>query len=157
MSEHNSSEATFNLQRVYTKDISFEAPNSPYIFQQDWQPAVNLELDVSSTKLADDIFEVVLRTTVTVKIKEETAFLCEVQQAGLFHITGLDNEQLGHCIGSYCPNLLFPYARECVSSLVTRGTFPHLNIAPMINFDALYMQQLQKQAEAQQNAPHQDA
>ncbi|OBU12762.1 protein-export chaperone SecB [Morganella psychrotolerans] len=152
MSEQQNSEMSFNIQRVYTKDISFEAPNAPAVFQQDWQPEVKMDLDTGSTKLADDIYEIVLRVTVTATLGEETAFLCEVQQAGIFTIGGLEGTQLAHCLGAYCPNVLFPYARECIANLVGRGTFPQLNLAP-VNFDALFMSYLQQQEEQQAAAP----
>ncbi len=144
MSEQNNSEMTFQIQRVYTKDISFEAPNAPQVFQKEWEPEVKLDLDTASSQLADGIFEVVLRVTVTATVGEETAFLCEVQQAGIFTIAGIEGTQLAHCLGAYCPNILFPYARECISGLVSRGTFPQLNLAP-VNFDALFMNYLQDQ------------
>lgn len=146
MSEQNSPEIDFQIQRIYTKDVSFEAPNSPVIFQKEWQPEVKLDIDSSSSKLADSLYEVVLRVTVTATIEDETAFLCEVQQAGIFIVSGFDDEQLAHCFGAYCPNILFPYVRECISSLVNRGTFPQLNLAP-VNFDMLYMNHLQQQVE----------
>ncbi|WP_029685065.1 protein-export chaperone SecB [Tatumella saanichensis] len=144
MSEQNNSEMTFQIQRVYTKDVSFEAPNAPQVFQKEWEPEVKLDLDTASSQLADGIFEVVLRVTVTATVGEETAFLCEVQQAGIFTIAGIEGTQMAHCLGAYCPNILFPYARECVSGLVSRGTFPQLNLAP-VNFDALFMSYLQEQ------------
>lgn len=144
MSEQNNSEMTFQIQRVYTKDISFEAPNAPQVFQKEWEPEVKLDLDTASSQLADGIFEVVLRVTVTATVGEDTAFLCEVQQAGIFTIAGIEGTQLAHCLGAYCPNILFPYARECISGLVSRGTFPQLNLAP-VNFDALFMNYLQEQ------------
>ena len=152
MSEQPNTEMSFNIQRVYTKDISFEAPNAPAVFQQDWQPEVKMDLDTGSTKLADDVYEIVLRVTVTATLGEETAFLCEVQQAGIFTIGGLEGTQLAHCLGAYCPNVLFPYARECIASLVGRGTFPQLNLAP-VNFDALFMSYLQQQEEQKTAAP----
>ncbi|WP_298773443.1 protein-export chaperone SecB [uncultured Shewanella sp.] len=138
----------FNIQRIYTKDISFETPNSPAVFQKEWSPEVKLDLDTRTEKLADDVYEVVLSLTVTAKNVDETAFLCEVQQAGIFSITGLTEPQLAHSLGAYCPNVLFPYARETVGSLVGRGTFPQLNLAP-VNFDALFAQHMQQQQEAQ--------
>ncbi|WP_299008688.1 protein-export chaperone SecB [uncultured Shewanella sp.] len=138
----------FNIQRIYTKDISFETPNSPAVFQKEWSPEVKLDLDTRTEKLADDVYEVVLSLTVTAKNGDETAFLCEVQQAGIFSITGLTEPQLAHSLGAYCPNVLFPYARETVGSLVGRGTFPQLNLAP-VNFDALFAQHMQQQQEAQ--------
>ncbi|WP_163934015.1 protein-export chaperone SecB [Paraferrimonas sp. SM1919] len=137
----------FNIQRVYTKDISFETPNSPAIFQKEWNPEVKLDLDTRSNKLAENVFEVVLTLTVTASIGEETAFLAEVQQAGIFSIEGLTEQQLAHSLGAYCPNVLFPYARETVSNLVNRGTFPQLNLAP-VNFDALFAQYVQQSQQA---------
>ena len=145
MSEQNPIEMTFQTQRIYTKDISFESPKSPYVFQQDWQPEIKLDLDTSSSQLAEHIYEVVLRVTVAAKLGEETAFIAEVQQAGIFSVEGIEGPQLAHCLGAYCPNLLFPYARECVGSLVARGTFPLLTLAP-VNFDAMFMNYLQQQA-----------
>ncbi|MGV3345783.1 protein-export chaperone SecB [Enterobacteriaceae bacterium LUAb1] len=156
MSEQQTSDLSFQIQRVYTKDISFEAPNAPQIFQKDWQPEIKLDLDTASAQLADDVFEVVLRVTVTASIKEETAFLCEVQQAGIFSVGGIDRDQIAHCLGAYCPNILFPYARECITSLVTRSTFPQLNLAP-VNFDALFMSYLQQQQAGEAQAAPQDA
>jgi preprotein translocase subunit SecB len=142
----------FNIQRIYTKDLSFETPNSPAVFQKEWNPEVKLDLDTRSTKISDDVFEVVLSLTVTAKNGEETAFLCEVQQAGIFSIVGLTEPQLAHSLGAYCPNVLFPYARELVGSLVGRGTFPQLNLAP-VNFDALFAQYVQQRQEAGAQAP----
>lgn len=154
MSEHNNTEMNFQIQRIYTKDISFEAPNAPQVFQKEWQPEVKLDLDTASSQLAEGVFEVVLRVTVTATMEEETAFLCEVQQAGIFAIGGIEGTQMAHCLGAYCPNILFPYARECITSLVSRGTFPQLNLAP-VNFDALFMNYLQQQSE--EGTPQQDA
>ncbi len=154
MSEHNTNEMQFQIQRVYTKDVSFEAPNAPQVFQKEWEPEVKLDLDTASSQLADEVFEVVLRVTVTASVGEETAFLCEVQQAGIFTISGIEGTQMPHCLGAYCPNILFPYARECITSLVSHGTFPQLNLAP-VNFDALFMNYLQQQGEGAE--PHQDA
>lgn len=144
MSEQQNQEMTFQIQRIYTKDISFEAPNAPQVFQKEWQPEVKLDLDTSSNTLAENVYEVVLRVTVTASMDNETAFLCEVQQAGIFTVEGIEGTQLAHCLGAYCPNVLFPYARECITNLVSRGTFPQLNLAP-VNFDALFMNYLQQQ------------
>jgi preprotein translocase subunit SecB len=141
----------FAIQRVYVKDISFETPNSPAIFQKEWAPEVKLDLDTSSNKLGDGVFEVVLALTVTATIGEETAFLCEVQQAGIFTLAEMEEGQMAHMLGAFCPNILFPYAREAVSSLVNRGTFPQLNLAP-VNFDALFAQYVQQRAAQQADA-----
>ena len=155
MSEQNNTEMSFQIQRIYTKDVSFEAPNAPQVFQKEWEPEVKLDLDTASTLLADDVYEVVLRVTVTATVGEDTAFLCEVQQAGIFSVAGIDGNQMAHCLGAYCPNILFPYARECITSLVSRGTFPQLNLAP-VNFDALFMNYLQQQS-GEGAIPQQDA
>jgi len=139
----------FSIQRIYVKDVSFEAPLAPAIFRKEWQPAIQLDLDTRSDKLDEHAFEVVLSLTVTARLDEEVAFLCEVQQAGVFVVPAADELQLAHMLASFCPNILFPYARETVASLVSRGTFPQLNLAP-VNFDALFAQYLQKrQADAQ--------
>lgn len=156
MSEQNNTEMNFQIQRVYIKDISFEAPNAPQVFQKDWQPEVKLDLDTASNVLADNVYEVTLRVTVTATLENETAFLCEVQQAGIFTIDGIEGTQLAHCLGAYCPNILFPYARECITSMVSRGTMPQLNLAP-VNFDALFMNYLQQQQSDEGEQEHQDA
>jgi preprotein translocase subunit SecB len=135
----------FAIQRIYTKDVSFESPAGPAIFQKDWQPEIKLDLDTRSNKLTDDTYEVILALTVTAKLGEEVAFLCEVQQAGIFTVGNMPEPQIAHTLGSFCPNTLFPYAREVVSSLVSRGTFPQLNLAP-VNFDALFASYVQKRA-----------
>jgi preprotein translocase subunit SecB len=139
----------FNIQRIYVKDISFECPNSPEVFKKEWAPEVSMDIDTKSKKLEEGVYEVTLSLTATAKIGEEVAFLCEVKQAGIFAVSQLEGTQLAHCLNAFCPNILFPYAREAVSSLVTRGTFPQLNLAP-VNFDALFQQAMQnKQAEAE--------
>lgn len=143
MLEQNNNKMVFQIQRIYTKDVSFESPNSPKIFQQELQHEIKLDLDTAFKQLADKIYEVVLRVTVTATVGNESAFLCEVQQAGIFSISGIDGTQMAHCLGAYCPNILFPYARECITSQVSRGTFPQLNLAP-VNFDTLFMNCLQK-------------
>lgn len=143
--EAQASEQQFGIQRIYTKDVSFETPNSPSIFQSEWKPEVNLEIGTKTTKLQDDTHEVELNLTATVKSSDKTAFLVEIKQAGIFTIRNLENEQLSHLLGSFCPNILFPYAREAISSIVNRGGFPPLYLAP-INFDALYAQQQSQQA-----------
>jgi len=145
-------QAQFAIQRVYTKDVSFETPNSPAIFQKEWKPEVKLDLDTRSNKLADDTYEVVLAVTVTVTVEEQTAFLAEVQQAGVFTIGNMPEAQLAHMIGAFCPNTLFPYARETVANLVNRGSFPQLNLAP-VNFDALFASYVQQRAAEQEAAP----
>lgn len=145
----------FAIQRIYVKDLSFETPNSPAIFTKEWKPEVKLDLDNKSTKLEDGMYEVVLSVTVTATVEGQTAFLCEVQQAGIFAIGNMPEAQIAHMLGAFCPNTLFPYAREAVSNLVNRGTFPALNLSP-VNFDALFAQYLQ-QAKAQAEGQKLDA
>ena len=137
----------FSLQRIYVKDLSFEAPKSPEIFRQEWAPSVALDLNTKHKALEGDFHEVVLTLSVTVKTGEEIAFIAEVQQAGIFLIKGLDAASMSHTLGAFCPNILFPYAREALDSLVTRGSFPALMLSP-VNFDALYAQELQRQQQA---------
>ncbi len=147
----------FNIQRIFTKDISFESPNAPAIFTKEWKPEIKLDIDTSTNKLDESVFEVVLSVTVTASLGEETAFFCEVQQAGIFAIGEMPDQNKAHMLGSYCPNLLFPYARETISNLVNRGTFPPLNLAP-VNFDAIFAAYMQKRVqEAQGDAPKMDA
>jgi len=143
------SQRQFAIQRIYTKDASFESPNAPEVFRQEWQPAHELNLNTRANKLGDGTYEVVLTTTVTTKLGDKTAFLVEVHQAGIFSVTGFSEQELGPLLGAYCPNLLFPYAREVVSDLVTKGSYPQLILQP-VNFDALFAQHQQQAAERQQ-------
>lgn len=140
-------EQQFIIQRIYVKDVSYEAPNSPGIFTQEWNPDTNLDLNTQVNTLADDNYEVELSITITVKSNGKTAFLVEVTQGGVFFITGYAPEQLNHLLAAYCPNILFPYAREVIASLVSKGSFPELHLSP-INFDALYARQVEGQAAA---------
>jgi len=140
-------EPQFNILRIYLKDVSFEAPNSPSIFTHDFKPEVNLQLNSSASDQEDGIYEVVLNITVTSKQGDTTGFLVDVQQAGIFSFKGFDDTQKNSMLGSYCPSTLYPFAREAISDLVVKGGFPPLLLAP-INFDALYAQNL-GQVEAQ--------
>jgi len=163
MAEENNTEAAagaeqeapqqqFNVQRIYLKDLSYEAPLGVEAFKQQWQPKVNQELNTKTNKIDDSNYEVVLTLTVTVKVGEDTAFLVEVQQAGLFLVAGLENQALAQVLNTTCPNILFPYAREAIDNVVTKGSFPALMLPP-INFDALFVQavnQARQQAEADQ-------
>ena len=138
----------FQMQRIYTKDISFESPSTPDVFRKPWQPKVNVDLNTKSDKVDDEgNFEVVLSITVTTKIEEETAFLVEVQQAGIFNIQGFEGEELRRVLGTASPNILFPYAREAIDTLCVKGGFPPVMLAP-VNFDALYQQALAQAAQA---------
>ena len=146
MTDQNNAE--FMIQRLYLKGVSFETKNSPAIFRQEWKPDLSLDLHTEHTKLEDSVYEVILTVTASVKNQGETAFLVEVEQAGIFTIKGVEEQQLDHLLGSFCPSMLFPYAREVVSSEINRGSFPQLVLAP-VNFDALYMQQLEEKKHAE--------
>lgn len=139
---------SFNILRIYLKDISFETPNSPAIFTQEFKPEVEMQLNTSVTPLETDLFEIVLTITVTSKEGDKTGFLAEVHQAGIFSVSGFDEPQKAHMIGAYCPNTLFPFAREEIASLVTKGGFPPLLLAP-VNFDALFAQRQNQVAAAE--------
>jgi preprotein translocase subunit SecB len=140
--EQQNVEKQFAIQKIYTKDLSFETPNSPKVFMEKWEPIVDFNLSTRVETLDINLYEIVLTTTITVKIADSTAYLVEVNQAGIFTLAGFTDQEMGPMIGSFCPNILFPYAREVVSDLVAKGGFPQLLLAP-VNFDALYAQHLQ--------------
>jgi preprotein translocase subunit SecB len=141
--EQQLAETQFMIQRIYIKNLSFETTNTPAVFQEKWEPELSLDLNTAHTKLEEGIFEVSLTVTATVRNQNATAFLAEVQQAGIFTIQGAPVQQLDHLLGSFCPSILFPYAREAITNEVIRGSFPQLVLAP-INFDALYLQQMEE-------------
>ena len=134
----------FEIQRIFIKDISYEAPNTPHTFVEEWKPEVQLNLETKSNRIQDTIHEVILSVTATVTSSKKSAFLIEVHQAGIFLIASLPNDQLRQMLGSFCPNILFPYVREVISDIIVRGGFPQLLLAP-VNFDALYTQHIQDQ------------
>lgn len=154
MSEENNPEQLpenpqFAIQKVYLKDVSFETPNSPTIFKQEWKPLVDLHMTNEATPIEDDLYDIVLSITLTVKVGEAVACLAEVNQAGIFYISNLPDAVLNRMLATACPNILFPFAREAVANIVTRGGFPQLLLSP-VNFDALYLQQqTAEQAEMQ--------
>jgi preprotein translocase subunit SecB len=130
---------TFEIQRIYVKDLSYEAPNTPHTFSDDWKPEVQLNLETKSTRVQDNVHEVVLSVTATVTSSKKSAFLVEVHQAGIFMVTGFPSDQLHQMLGRFCPNILFP------------GGFPQLILAP-VNFDALYAQHLEEQKKSPNKA-----
>ncbi len=138
-------EARFAIQKIYVKDISYESPHAPDIFTTEWKPNVDLQMQNSARKIGGDNYEIVVSVTVTVTVGEQTAFLVEIVQAGIFLISGFDEESLKMLLGSSCPSILFPYVRENVSDLVTRGGFPQLLLAP-VNFEVLYQRHVEQQA-----------
>ena len=135
-------EPQFSIEKIYLKDVSFESPDAPTIFTDDWSPEINMDLNSTGKPVDDKIFEVELNITVTAKNKDKTAFLVEIKQCGIFSISGMDEANLNGMLGSFCPNILFPYAREAISDLVSKGGFPQLLLA-LVNFDALYAQHVQ--------------
>ena len=136
----------FALQRIYLKDASFESPRSPEAFQGQWAPKITFNLNTRNSSLAEGVFDVVLTLTIEAKMEENVAFLVEVQQAGVFTCMGFNAAEQEHVLAAVCPNILFPYARETIDSMVTRGSFPAIMLAP-VNFEALFLQQKQQQAE----------
>ena len=130
----------FALQRIYLKDSSFESPKSPTVFQSQWSPKINFDIKIRNDKVQEDLYEVVLVLTAEAQMEEQTAFLVEVHQAGIFAAKDFDVPQLEQLLATVCPNILFPYAREAIDSLVIKGSFPALALSP-VNFDALYKQQ----------------
>jgi preprotein translocase subunit SecB len=147
MSEENKH---FAIQKLYVKDVSLESPNAPHIFSEKWEPKVDFQLNSSAQPLQENLYEVRLTVTITVKLEDKTANLIEVCQAGIFTLKGFGEEELGPMLGIFCPNVLYPFAREVVSDLAIKGGFPPLLLAP-VNFDVLYAQHLQQQAGATEN------
>jgi preprotein translocase subunit SecB len=146
MTEQAKQERQFAIQRIYTKDLSFESPNAPQIFLGEWKPEINVGIQSQVNKLSEESIEVVLTINVEATQGEHTAFMVEVQQAAIFMVKGFSEDELGPLLGIGAPNALFPYAREVVSDLVTRGSFPQFVLQP-VNFEAMYAQQAAAQQE----------
>ena len=133
------------ISKIYVKDFSFESPHAPEVFKTgDWKPQTNLNLRSSHNALEGSAHEIVLTITVEAKDGDKTLFLVELHQAGIFEIAGYGKEELEAIVGSFCPNILFPYARETIASMIQKGGFPEFVLQP-INFDALYLQAKQQQ------------
>ena len=137
--ESNQNQPSFVIQKVYTKDVSFESLNSPDIFKQQWNPSVDFNIDINSKKIDDSNYEVDLTVTLNTKTDETNAYIAEVTQSGIFTLSGVPAEQIESILNTYCPNTLFPYAKRVLDSSVIRGGFLPLNLSP-INFDAIYLQ-----------------
>ena len=142
----------FSIQRIYIKDLSLESPSSPQVFRQDWKPNIDLQINIDTEKLEDDFYQVILKVTVIAKNSDKIALLIEVQEAGIFMLKNFSAEQRHQMLGAFCPNILFPYAREMISETALRAGFPPLYLSP-VNFDAIYADQLRKQ----QQKPEGDA
>jgi preprotein translocase subunit SecB len=140
----------FAIQRIYVKDVSFEAPAAPDVFRQEWRPDNSLNLNTEAQALDPQTYEVVLTLTLTAKIGESTAYLAEVKQAGIFTLAGFSDQEKAPMLAAYCPNVLFAYAREVISDLVTKGSFPQMVLQP-VNFDALFVQHQQELARRAQS------
>lgn len=146
----------FSIQKIFIKDVSFESPNAPAVFTEgEWKPEVNVQINTETKAINEGLHEVTLTVTVTAKQLEKTAFLVEVKQSGIFQMVGFEQEQMGGMLGAYCPETLFPYAREAISDMVTKGGFPQMLLSP-VNFNALYMQH-QQQQQAQKESPAETA
>ncbi|URJ25071.1 protein-export chaperone SecB [Candidatus Blochmannia ocreatus (nom. nud.)] len=141
--QKNNDKISFCIQRIYVKDISFESPNTPEIFQIHWSPKIQVDLNTNSKNIYKDIYEVTLCVTATAKIGENTAFLCQIKQAGIFNISGLNDTQIARYLHVYCPEILFPYVNECFNNQISKGSFPQINLNP-INFNTLFIQSLKK-------------
>jgi len=153
--ENAEQQTAFAIQKIYLKDISFETPSGLEVFTKAWKPNIQQDLNIQVTQVDENLHDVVLLLTITARIDDKVIFLVEVKQAGLFTIAGLSGMQLSHAINTLCPQILFPYARETIDSILTRGGFPPLMLAP-INFDAVFAQAVanaQQQAAAKEDTP----
>lgn len=136
--------ATFQIEKVYVKDLSLEIPNAPKVFLEQVQPQLEVRIDTASDGFAEGYYEVTVSATVTARIGERTLFLVEAAQAGIFAVRNVPAEELEPLLGIACPNVIFPYLRETISELVVRGGFPPVLLAPL-SFESLYLQRMQAQ------------
>ncbi|QDI05025.1 protein-export chaperone SecB [Xanthomonas cerealis pv. cerealis] len=136
----------FTIEKIYVKDVSFESPNAPAVFNDNVQPELQLNLNQRVQRLNEQAFEVVLAVTLTCTAAGKTAYVAEVQQAGVFGLVGLDPQAVDVLLGTQCPNILFPYVRSLVSDLIQAGGFPPFFLQP-INFEALYAETLRQRAQ----------
>jgi len=149
MSDQNTPElqASFNIQRIYLKDMSLEQPNSPSIFLEQDGPSIEIQIDVGNEKLADDIYEATVTVTITAKIRDKIAFLVEGKQGGIFELRNIPEDQLEPLLGIACPNIIYPYLRANIADMVTRGGFPPVHLTE-INFEVFYQQRKQALSQA---------
>jgi preprotein translocase subunit SecB len=138
--------AQFTVEKIYVKDVSFEAPNTPQVFNEQGQPQLGMNINQKVGRLDASVYEVVLGVTLTCTLNDKTVYLAEVEQAGIFGLTGFDDRTLDMMLGTYCPNVLFPYVRQSISDLITSGGFPPFYMQP-INFEALYAEGLRRRAD----------
>ena len=151
MADKNVDEKQIVIQKLYIKDSSFESPNTPEVFRgAEWKPKTDLKLSSSHVPFEDNTHEVTLTVTVEAKDDDNVIFIAEIKQAGLFQISGYSEEDLEAIIGIFCPNTLFPYARETIANMIAKGGFPEFILQP-INFDALYTESKKRAADNNQN------
>lgn len=142
-------QASFDILRIYTKNVSLESPSTPEIFKMEVQPEIQIQLSNEEREIEPGIHEVALKVTVTAKNEDNIMFIAEVEQAGLFQLVNFPAEQLQAIRGGYCPNILYPYARQSLDNLISKGGFPPVILSP-INFEAVYAErQAQMRAEAE--------
>jgi preprotein translocase subunit SecB len=151
--EQQAPQVAFSIEKIYVKDLSVEVPHAPSIFLERDVPEIAVELTTHSNNVGQDVYENVVKVTVSAKLGDKTVFLIECEQAGIFRIAGLPQDQLNMALGIGCPNILFPYARETVSDVVLRAGFPPLQLAPF-NFEAEFLRQQQAAMQSQQDTAH---
>lgn len=144
MTDAQPQQATFQIEKIYVKDLSLEIPHAPQVFVEQVQPQLEVQINTTAGKFSDPYYEVTVTATVTARAGDRTVFLAEAVQAGIFQLRNVPQEELGPLLGIGCPTILFPYLRETISDLVSRGGFPPVLLSP-ISFEALYMQRLQQQ------------
>jgi preprotein translocase subunit SecB len=145
--EQQEAQMGFNIEKIYVRDLSVEVPGAPAVFLEREQPQIDVQLNTQANNIGQDVFEVSITSTITAKIKDKTAFLVEITQAGIFRIQGVPQDQLPMVLGIGCPNIVFPYLRESISDVVIRAGFPPMLLNP-VNFEALFMQQQQAAQQA---------
>jgi preprotein translocase subunit SecB len=148
----NQNQASFQIEKIYVNDLSLEIPNAPQAFMQQAQPQLEVRIDTSANQFADAYYEATVSATVTAKVGEKTLFLAEAVQAGIFQMRNVPADDLKPLLGIACPTILFPYLRETISDLVTRGGFPPVLLAP-VSFEALYVQRMQESQQATPGGP----
>jgi len=140
-------QASFQIEKLYVKDLSLEVPNAPQVFMQAEEPQLEIQVRSQGAQFADGLFEVTVTVTVTARAGEKTVFLAEAAQAGIFSVRGVPAQDLDPLLGIACPTILYPYAREAISDLVTRSGFPAVVLAP-VSFEQIYMERMKQQTEA---------
>jgi len=144
MTEPQQPAATFQIEKIYVKDLSLEIPHAPQVFVEQAQPQIDVQIQSGEARFQEDYYEVTLSVTVTARAGERTLFLAEAVQGGIFALRNVPEADLGPLLGIACPTVLFPYLRETISDLITRGGFPPLLLSP-VSFEQLYLQRLQQQ------------